>query len=106
MSKVYKSFSIAGIEYYEALFVINELKIGDKLTLKAEPKNIHDENAVAIYYKDVKLGYIPRSANYSISVLLNANWNIFETYIQKIDKDNLEIYVAVFVKNNKNVLSA
>ena len=104
MKKVYKSFKIAGIEYYEALFVINELKVGDKLTLKAEPENIHDENAVEIYYKDYKLGYIPRSTNYSISVLLNNNWDIFEAFIQKIDKDNLEIWVAVFVKNN-NVLS-
>jgi hypothetical protein len=106
MKKVYKSFNIAGIEYYEALFTINELKVGDKLFLEAEPNNIHDENAVAIYYKDFKLGYIPRAANYSISVLLNASWDIFEAFVQKINRDNLEISVAVFVKNNKDVLSS
>ena len=32
--KVYKNFKIAGIEYYEALFVIEKMKVGDKLILK------------------------------------------------------------------------
>ena len=98
MSEVYKSFVIAGIEYYKALFVINEIKVGDKLILKTEPQNIHDENAVEIYYKDTKLGYIPRSANYSISKIINAGWDIFDAYVQKIDWDELIIQVAVFVR--------
>ena len=98
MSEVYKSFVIAGIEYYKALFVINEIKVGDKLILKTEPQNIHDENAVEIYYKDTKLGYIPRNANYSISKIMNAGWDIFEAYIQALDKNNLKIKVAVFLE--------
>ncbi|WP_456470614.1 HIRAN domain-containing protein [Caminibacter sp.] len=98
MSEVYKSFVIAGIEYYKALFVINEIKVGDKLILKTEPQNIHDENAVEIYYKDTKLGYIPRNANYSISKIMNAGWDIFDAYVQKIDRDELIIQVAVFVR--------
>jgi hypothetical protein len=98
MKDVYKSFEIAGIEYYEALFVINEIKIGEKLILKPEPTNIHDENAVAIYYNNKKLGYIPKNANYSIAKILNAGWDIFECYVQKIDRDELEIQVAVFVR--------
>ncbi len=95
--KVYKSFKIAGINYYEALFVINEIKIGDKLILKSED-NIYDENAVEIYYKDKKLGYIPKSANYSIGIILRKGWDIFECFVQRVDRDNLEIEVAVFVK--------
>ena len=96
--KVYKSFKIAGLQYYEALFVINRLKIGQKLKLKPEPSNIYDENAVEIYYKKHKLGYIPKTSNYSVAVILNAGWKIFECYVQKIDRDNLEIQVAVFVR--------
>jgi len=96
--KVYKFFYIAGIEYYEALFVINKLKPGQKLKLKPEPSNIHDENAVEIYYKNYKLGYIPKTSNYSIARILNAGWNIFDCYVQKIDKKNFEIQVAVFVR--------
>ena len=95
--KVYKSFKIAGIEYYEALFVIEMMKVGDKLILKPED-NIYDEYAVEIYYEDKKLGYIPKSANYSIGVILRKGWDMFEAYIQKIDRDNLDIQVAVFVR--------
>jgi len=95
--KVYKNFKIAGIEYYEALFVIEKMKVGDKLILKPE-ENIYDENAVEIYYEDKKLGYIPRSANYSIGVILRNGWDIFEAFVQKINRDELEIQVAVFVR--------
>ena len=42
--RVYKSFSVAGIAYYEALFVINQMKVGEKVDLKPED-NIYDENA-------------------------------------------------------------
>jgi hypothetical protein len=102
MKKVYKYFVIAGIEYYEALFVINKLKPGKKLKLKLEPKNKYDENAVEIYYKKHKLGYIPKTANYSIAKILNAGWDIFDSYVQKIDRDELIIQVAVFVREKND----
>jgi len=95
--KVYKSFHIAGIEYYEALFVIEKMKIGEKVEFRLED-NIHDENAVAIYYKNKKLGYIPKNANYSIATILKAGWDIFDGFVQKINRDELEIQVAVFVR--------
>ena len=57
------------------------MKIGDKLILKSQLNNIHDENE-----------------NYSISVLLNAEWDIFDTYIQRINRDELDIQVAIFVR--------
>ena len=98
MRKVYKSFEIAGVEYYEALFAIEEMKVGDELILKREYDNIYDENAVEIYYKDIKLGYIPRNANYSIARIMDAGWDIFEAYVQALDKNNLKIRVAVFLE--------
>jgi len=102
MRKVYKSFVIAGIEYYEALFAVEKMRVGDELILKREHDNIYDENAVEIYYKDIKLGYIPRSANYSISKIMNAGWDIFDAYVQKIDRDELIIQVAVFVRERND----
>jgi hypothetical protein len=101
MKKVYKSFNIAGMQYYEALFVINDIKVGDRVLLKSENNNIYDENEVEIYYKDKKLGYIPKNTNYSIATILSANWDIFEAYIQKIDRDELEIQIAIFIKENR-----
>ena len=97
MKKVYKHFSIAGIAYYEALFAIEQIKVGDKLELKAED-NIYDEHAIEIYYREKKLGYIPKNSNYSISVILRQGWQIFEAYVQRVDREALSIDVAVFVK--------
>ena len=98
MKKLYKSFRIAGLKYYDAIFIINKLKVGKKLKLKIETNNIYDENAVEIYYKKYKLGYIPKTSNYSIATILKSGWNIFDCYIQKIDKPNLLIDVAIFVR--------
>ncbi len=98
MKKIYKSFKVAGIDYYEALFVINKIKVGDKLKLKLDQNNIYDENAIEIYYKKRKIGYVPKSENYSIARIMQSGWNIFRAFIQKIDKENLEIQVAIFVR--------
>ena len=65
--------------------------------------NIYDEYAVAIYYyKDKKLGYIPRSSNYSISMILKNGWDIFDAYVQKIDRNELDIQVAVFIRQRND----
>ena len=34
------------------------LKIGDQLKWKAEPDNMHDKNAIALYKENIKLGYV------------------------------------------------
>jgi hypothetical protein len=61
---------IAGFTYYDGLDVIGQLKLGTEITLKSEPENPHDPNAVAIYFEKTKLGYVPQAKNSSISNLL------------------------------------
>jgi hypothetical protein len=61
---------IAGFNYYDGIEVIDQLKLGTSVTLKAEADNPHDSEAVAIYFKEVKLGYIPQYKNAYISNLL------------------------------------
>jgi len=61
---------IAGFTYYDGLDVIDELKLGTSVTLKSEPDNPYDPNAVAIYFKETKLGYVPQAKNICISNLL------------------------------------
>jgi hypothetical protein len=64
---------IAGFTYYDGLDVIEELQLGTSVTLKSEPENPHDPYAVAIYYKETKLGFVPRAKNDCISNLLYFN---------------------------------
>jgi hypothetical protein len=61
---------IAGFTYYDGLDVIGELRLGTPVTLKSEPENPHDPDAVAIYYGEAKLGYVPQTKNSFISSLL------------------------------------
>jgi hypothetical protein len=61
---------IAGFKYYDGLDVIDQLKLGAVVTLKSEPENPHDPNAVAIYFEKTKLGYVPEYKNSDVSNLL------------------------------------
>jgi hypothetical protein len=41
--------------------------VGDPLRLVREPDNAHDPRAVAIYYQDDRIGYVPRERNRDIA---------------------------------------
>ena len=65
--------------------VLNEIKIGDKLSLQRE-KNKFDENAILIYTEDrKKLGYIPEKDNLIFARLMDAG-KLLAAKIKKIDK--------------------
>lgn len=95
----YSTFDIAGFSYWEGCIVFNELKVGTKLTLLREEENKFDPYAVAIYYKDSKLGFIPRGSNHEISKFLEMGYTeIFEVRINRISPDvHLEHQVGVIV---------
>lgn len=79
---------IAGFTYYDGLDVLDNLKPGTPVDLKAEPDNPYDPEAVAIYYGDTKLGYIPRAKTYYVSKLLYFGHG--DIYDVKINHRNLE----------------
>lgn len=87
-SRSFLDFHIAGFAHYDGLSVISDLKLGTKVDLMQEPKNPYDPQAVAIYFKGVKLGYIPRDKNGVIfSILYFGHEDIFESYINLFDDD-------------------
>ena len=91
-------FDIAGFTYYEGVLAFNELKIGVQLQLKLEEDNKYDARAVAIYYNDFKLGFIPRSENRIIYKLLKVGIDCLEVRIQRVDKkENPENQVGVII---------
>lgn len=95
-----KSFLIAGFQYHEGALAFSQMEIGTKLQLRAEPENRWDHNAVAIYFADYKLGYIPRDENHDIAKILQAGHEIFETVVQQLDpRENPanQVRVVIFV---------
>ncbi|PZX11795.1 HIRAN domain-containing protein [Breznakibacter xylanolyticus] len=96
-------FNISGFSYYEGPIVFNDLKIGTELRLVYEPDNKYDPKAVAIYFGDEKLGFVPRSDNNEISKLLEMGHDVFETRVQRIDATQHpenQVGVIVYVKKN------
>lgn len=69
-SRVLLSFHIAGFQYADGALVLGDLKAGDKLTLCAERDNPHDPEAVAIYYGNTKLGYVPGNEAGPLSLMM------------------------------------
>ena len=84
--------------------MINELKPGAKLELERDIHNPFDPYAVAIYYENTKLGYIPKSQNEDISIFLDmGHSDIFDVRVQSVSPDNhpeSQVRVAIFIKNN------
>ena len=81
---------IAGFTYYDGIDVLDKLQVGTPVTIKAEPDNPYDPEAVVIYFKDTKIGYIPRTENRTIHWLLYfGHEDILEA---KINKRNLDTH--------------
>jgi hypothetical protein len=62
---------IAGSQYYACHAVLPKLRIGDPLTLRRQPDNLHDERTIEVFWRDHKLGYLPRLDNAAAASLLD-----------------------------------
>ena len=62
---------ISGFQYYEGENVWSQMKVADALTLQREPQNRYDTHAIAVYWQQSKLGYIPRRENRTLTQMLD-----------------------------------
>lgn len=62
-----QSSPLAGYTYHAAPAVFADLRTGDELALLREPDNPHDANAVSVYWREHKLGYVPRTQNATLA---------------------------------------
>lgn len=86
-SKYLADFTIAGMRYWDGSLVVCQLKPGQKLDLVAEPDNAYDPDAVAIYYKEHKLGFVPREFNGLPAQLLRfGHKKVLECRTLKVDE--------------------
>lgn len=98
----YLNFHIAGFSHWEGCLVMEELKIGSKLDLEREPNNPHDNKAIALYYGDTKLGYVPAAYNEDIAKFLDlGHSDLFEARVQSKNTETHpehQVRVVVFIK--------
>ena len=62
---------IAGFQFHQGDAIWSSLAVGAALKLVREPKNTHDPDAVAVYFQDEMLGYVPRAENSAIAQMLD-----------------------------------
>ncbi|WP_130858979.1 HIRAN domain-containing protein [Gracilibacillus phocaeensis] len=98
-------FHVAGFTYYDGLDVIEELTLGRTVDLVSEADNPYDPEAVAIYYQERKIGYVPKDKNALLSTLLYfGHENILETRIQYANKEThpeRQFRVVVKIKDSR-----
>ena len=68
------SCNVAAFTYCEGVEVFSQLKVGKKVRLVREDENPHDHKAVAIFFGDAHIGYIPRQQNETISKFLDLGY--------------------------------
>ena len=62
---------VAGFQYHDGETVWPRLSTGDSLRLLREPDNPYDGQAVAVYWGEAKLGYVPRAANTAVAQMMD-----------------------------------
>jgi len=62
---------IAGFQYYKGDAIWPSLGVGKRLSLVRESLNEYDGDAVAVYFRNYKLGFVPQSENSTIAQMLD-----------------------------------
>jgi hypothetical protein len=68
----------------DAVTIVGALPRGSRLRLEREPDNAFDPNAIAVYYGDTHLGYVPRVHATELAPALDAG--TAESDVELIDE--------------------
>ena len=69
-------FYIAGVQHHKLKTCINEVEVGDILTMVAEPTNKYDPNAIRLEFQSLEqgasimVGYVPGKISASVSATM------------------------------------
>lgn len=105
-SRVLYHFYLAGFIYYDGLEAMEYIAPGQLVDLVAEINNPHDPNAIAVYLKGFKIGYVPKQNNEFLHQLLYfGHEDMLETRIQFIDHlaktPARQIQITVKIRDNR-----
>lgn len=91
---------VAGTSFRRLDKIENKLDSQVKINCKREADNEYDEFAVALYFEDKKIGYIPREKNEVVARLMDAGKQFFAVIEAKEKEGNwLRIDVKVYLKD-------
>jgi hypothetical protein len=79
---------LAGYQYHRASAIWPFLQVGEKLHLKREPCNPHDPYAVAVWFRNEHLGYVPKRENRTLAKLMDQGIPLEASLIRLLDEGN------------------
>jgi len=79
---------LAGFQYHRALGVWPFLCPGEALSLRREPANPYDPNAIGVWFKNEHLGYVPRRENRTLAQLLDRGERLEAQIVRLRDDPN------------------
>lgn len=78
--------NVAGFTYHSGCEVFPHLSVGTVLQLVREDQNAYDPRAIAVFYGDTHLGYVPRTSNEQLAMFFDLGYaDLFEARIQQLD---------------------
>jgi len=71
-----RKFFIAGVKFHDLHKVIKEVEVGQTLTLKPDPTNKYDPNAIEIWIGETMVGFVPKKFSAEVAALLGVDLDI------------------------------
>ncbi|MET0067708.1 MAG: HIRAN domain-containing protein [Candidatus Thiodiazotropha sp.] len=78
---------LAGFQYHRAPAIWPFLQVGEALHLRREPSNAHDRYAIAVWFRNEHLGYIPQRDNRTLARLLDQGERLETTIVRLLDEE-------------------
>ena len=79
---------VAGFQHHKGEHLWSFLRPGEPLRLVRETGNAHDPNAVAVYFRGDKLGYVPRRENATVAQMLDRGQRLEARIVRLLDEPN------------------
>lgn len=78
---------VAGFRFYRGMQLLPYMQEGDLLELRRDPQNQHDSFAIALYWQQEMIGYLPAASNEVVARLMDANALPLVAGITHLNKD-------------------
>ena len=79
---------LAGFEHHRGPGVWPFLSLGAELSLRREPFNRHDINAIGVWFRNEHLGYVPRRDNPMLARLMDRGERLEARVVRLLESDN------------------
>lgn len=99
---------VRGFQYYEGPKLLQLMNASNKvIRLKREAQNKYDKYAIALYFQNHKIGFIPRESNKIISRLMDAQVMEFHAEITHVEDQAAtweNVRLAIYILKEANPL--